>query len=63
MNAIRLNTDQWLDIDPEYRAIVDHTPHVFAYDEELAVHVLVPVAITDLRPRQLITTTRPLQLA
>lgn len=63
MTAIRLSTTEWLAIDPEYRAIVDHTPHVYAYDEVRALHVLVPVTVTDARPRQLITTTRPLQLA
>lgn len=47
MTPITLTTSQWLDIDPTYRAIVDHTPHVFAYDEDQARLRLMPVAISN----------------
>jgi hypothetical protein len=47
MKPLNLRRDQWLGINPEFRAIVDHTPHAFVYDEDAERLVLTPIAIGD----------------
>lgn len=48
MKPLSLNRDEWLGINPEYRAIVNRTPHAFVYDENAKRLVLTPIDITEL---------------
>lgn len=57
MPPINLTECGWLDIDPTYRAVIDQTPHVVAYDETDDELRLFPVSVTPARaPRRELAT-------
>lgn len=57
MSPINLTECEWLDIDPTFRAVIDQTPHVVAYDETDDELHLLPVSMTPARsPRRELAT-------